>query len=231
MSARFITVPGDIAIKRAISSISQKKRLVVCGHPLGLNNFLTETFEIRRPAEHILKDAESLDAAILVQELKEYLAKVEEEKKELDGEVYFGLEEREGSWEVAIKRDRSRHNPEFHAHKDNRQRPMEHVLMAEIEVENPWDVLAHFEYRVWYESLYLKEQCAMWRSWYEQYDAHVVSTTHEYLEAKVLKPPTTKEQAMELAWQHYYYCSDIVDIIADHAVSLLNSEYWYFWWD
>lgn len=103
--------------------------------------------------------------------------------------------------------------------------------MAEIQVENPWDVLAHFEYRVWYESLYLKEHCAMWRQWYEKYDAHVVSVTHEHLEAKVLRPPTTRKQAMELAWEHHYYCSDTADCIADHAVSILGSDYWRFWWD
>lgn len=90
MSAKFIMVPGNIAVEKAVSSIGQAKRFVICGHPSGLNQFLTETFEIRRSAEEILEDAKALDASVMVQELKDYLAE-EKKKYEQLGEGYSRL--------------------------------------------------------------------------------------------------------------------------------------------
>ena len=40
---------------------------------------------------------------------------------------------------------------------------------------------------------------------------------------------------MDLAWEQYLYCQDIVvqgcETIANLAATLLNSPFWYFWWD
>jgi hypothetical protein len=40
---------------------------------------------------------------------------------------------------------------------------------------------------------------------------------------------------MALAWEQYWYCLDIVDqgvgSVSALAATLLNSTYWYFWWD
>ena len=108
---------------------------------------------------------------------------------------------------------------------------MDRVLMAEIQVENPWDVLAHFGYRVWYESPRVEEHCAIWQHWAKTYNAHIVCVTHDHLEAQVYKPPATKLEAMQLAWEHHYYCPDTADCIADYAASMLDADYWHFWWD
>ena len=40
---------------------------------------------------------------------------------------------------------------------------------------------------------------------------------------------------MELAWEQYWYCTDLVEhghgSIANLAATLLDAPYWYFWWD
>jgi hypothetical protein len=48
-------------------------------------------------------------------------------------------------------------------------------------------------------------------------------------------PTTDKKVAMQLAREHHAYCYDIVEqgvgTTAKLASSLLESRYWYFWWD
>lgn len=175
--------------------------------------------------ESTLNKAKTISVPALFQEAKVYV------DSRVKGEEELDLEDLEGSWENASKL-KYRHR-DFSAHIEDwrSQKPMSEVLMAEIQVENPWEVLAHFEYRIWYESPRLKEHCAIWRHWYETCDAHIVSVTHQHIEAKAYKPPATKEQAIELAWEHYYYCPDVVDHIADTAFRLINGDSWYFWWD
>jgi len=59
--------------------------------------------------------------------------------------------------------------------------------------------------------------------------------TSDSIEGYVANPPKSKEEAINLAWQQYLYCSDIVEqgteTISNLASSIINHEHWYFWWD
>jgi hypothetical protein len=59
--------------------------------------------------------------------------------------------------------------------------------------------------------------------------------THDVLEFRVARPPTSRDAALALAESQYYYCPDIVEqgmeSIEALALSLLKSKIWYFWWD
>jgi hypothetical protein len=73
------------------------------------------------------------------------------------------------------------------------------------------------------------------RYWKERYGAEIVSLSGDVIECAVQKPPRTIEDSIELAWEQYWYCSDIVDqgtqTIMNLAAGLMNSDYWFFWWD
>jgi hypothetical protein len=57
----------------------------------------------------------------------------------------------------------------------------------------------------------------------------------DVVECVVTKPPTDRNAATNLAWEQYWYCVDIVEqgceSVSNLAATLLNSPYWYFWWD
>lgn len=221
---RFFTVSVDEAVDKALSSIGQNSRFLICGDPALENVYLTEEFEDGRPSvAETLSSLKQIRPKDLLEESKAYA-------KQFRGfSEGYTFQDFQGDWETAKRQRRViRHGTQFSV---NRPSCLGNVLMAEIEVENPWEMLAHFQYRIWYESWFLPDHCSMWRHWFETYDAHIVSITGSTLEARVLNPPTTKQQAIQLAWEHYYYCSDIVDVIAERAVSLLNSHCWSFWWD
>ena len=63
----------------------------------------------------------------------------------------------------------------------------------------------------------------------------ITSLSGDVIECCVAKPPRDRESAIRLAWQHYMYCMDIVEqgceSVSQLAGILLNSPYWYFWWD
>ena len=63
----------------------------------------------------------------------------------------------------------------------------------------------------------------------------MVSITRDVIEFAVKNPPKTREAAMELAKEQYIFCNDIVDqgvgTVSALAATLLDSNYWYFWWD
>jgi hypothetical protein len=73
------------------------------------------------------------------------------------------------------------------------------------------------------------------KHWLERYQAEVVGMTHDVIEMRVGRPPTTRDDARELARQQYYYCTDIVsqgvETVDALAACLLRGRVWYFWWD
>jgi hypothetical protein len=76
---------------------------------------------------------------------------------------------------------------------------------------------------------------ALLRFWHDKYGAQIISATDDVIECTVSRPPSTREQAMELAREQFLYCADIVyqgvQTVSNLGAGLLNSKYWYFWWD
>jgi hypothetical protein len=52
---------------------------------------------------------------------------------------------------------------------------------------------------------------------------------------RVNRRPETRGAALDLAREQYLYCSDIVDqgvqTFSALAAVLMQSDWWYFWWD
>lgn len=109
------------------------------------------------------------------------------------------------------------------------------VGIALFPLREPWEVFAALCWGAWNECPDPAEHCAVHRYWHEKYGAEVVSVTGDVVQCWVARPPQTPEEAIQLAWQHFGYCRDIVtqgtETIAALAAALLDAEFWYFWWD
>lgn len=108
------------------------------------------------------------------------------------------------------------------------------VVLAEIPIKNPWEVFAYLPFGGWNECPANEEHMAVAKYWFEKYGAIPALMTHDVLEYS-LPAPVSQERAMEVAWEQFTYCSDIVEqgvgTIGRLADGLTKSHYWYFWWD
>ena len=108
------------------------------------------------------------------------------------------------------------------------------VVLAEIPVKNPWEVFAYLPFGGWNECPANEEHMAVAKYWFEKYGAVPALMTHDVLEYS-LPAPVSQEKAMEVAWEQFTYCSDIVEqgvgTVGALADGLAKSSCWYFWWD
>lgn len=114
-------------------------------------------------------------------------------------------------------------------------RPRGDVYIAKIPTAESWQAPAYIGMGGWNECPDDAVLTALAKRWHERFGAEIVSITHDIMEFSVTNPPRTKEQALELAKEQFIVCSDIVtqgvETISALAATLLNSNYWYFWWD
>lgn len=115
------------------------------------------------------------------------------------------------------------------------RKPKKTVYIAKIPTARNWEAPAYIGMGGWNECPDSAVLTAFSKRWHERYGAEVVSITHDVMEFSVASPPGTREEALALAREQYALCADIVDQgvgdITNLAATLLNSKYWYFWWD
>lgn len=118
---------------------------------------------------------------------------------------------------------------------DHRGQPLDEVFMALIPTEDAADIPLHLRFGGWNACPFPCEHAAVARYWRSRYGARIAVLTSDVIEFTVERPPSTDAEALELAWQQYIYCSDIVDqgvgSVATLAKALRSSTHWYFWWD
>lgn len=114
-------------------------------------------------------------------------------------------------------------------------RPLKDVVLCKVPTPRSWEVPAYLRFGAWNECPAPEEHVSVLRYWNEKYGADIITLTHDVIECTVSRPPTTKEEAMELAREQFIYCSDIVfqgtESLSALAATLLNGKTWYFWWD
>jgi hypothetical protein len=73
------------------------------------------------------------------------------------------------------------------------------------------------------------------RSWRDRFGAELIGLGSDRMDLRVERRPETREQALELAGEHYVYCNDIVDqgegTLSNLAACLFVDNWWNFWWD
>jgi hypothetical protein len=109
------------------------------------------------------------------------------------------------------------------------------VYLGLAKIEKPWHLPAILKYGAWNDCPEPEVHCALHRQWHERYGAEITGVSGDVVECMVTKPPTNQKSATALAWEQFWYCTDIVDqgcgSVSNLAATLLNSPYWYFWWD
>jgi hypothetical protein len=73
------------------------------------------------------------------------------------------------------------------------------------------------------------------RSWRDRFGAELIGLSHDVMNIRGKRRPESREAAIDLAREQYVYCSDIVEqgvgTLSALAAVLMQSDWWYFWWD
>ncbi len=115
------------------------------------------------------------------------------------------------------------------------RKPKHRVWIARIPTTKSWEIPAYLRFGGWNDCPMPEEQVAVLKHWAETYGIEIYAITGDVMECEVSRPPTSKDAAIALAHEQYWYCSDIVlqgtETLSILAAGLLNSPAWFFWWD
>jgi hypothetical protein len=96
-------------------------------------------------------------------------------------------------------------------------------------------VPAHLKWGGWNGCPAPEFHVAALRSWRGRFGAELIGLGPDVMNLKIARRPETPEAALSLAREQYLYCPDIVDQgtgkVEDLASTLLQEDWWYFWWD
>ncbi|BFM11536.1 hypothetical protein R50072_16890 [Simiduia litorea] len=221
---KFVELMPVSAFQDAIGAMSSREKLVVCGSMEDMQYIEEGLTQATESADAIITRASQLDIDTW------FGARRVDIEMDVE-ESAVGLMDRVGNWPSDVV-----DQPGFSLAHDMMSGQLHTQLMgAKLQVDQSWQIPAHFHFGGWNECPAPDVQCAIWRYWQAKYGAHIVAVSNDVIEAYVERPPQTEAEAMALAWQQYCYCSDIVDqgveTVANLAATLLNHSVWFFWWD
>lgn len=186
-----------------------------------------EVERIEETAESYEQDPAELVASALAVDLAAWVAVRRSEAEEYE----FSAEETFGEWpgEILEKGSVSLHQELL----TGAIKPEVYIGLAAV--DEPWQLPAVVKYGGWNESPGPEVHAAFHRKWQAQYGAEITGMSGAVIECAVTNPPRTRDEAVSLAWELYWYCPDIVEQgcgnVAHLAAIVLNSPYWFFWWD
>lgn len=109
------------------------------------------------------------------------------------------------------------------------------VHIALLPCSTGWEAIAHLGWGNWNSNPAAEYHVAALRAWHERYGAELVGCSRDVLNLRVTRRPATREEALDLAREQYLYCNDIVDqgvgSLAALAATLMEGDWWFFWWD
>lgn len=113
--------------------------------------------------------------------------------------------------------------------------PFERVHILLIPADANWKVPAYLRWGGWNACPPPEYHVSALRSWYERYGAELIGLNGDTMNLRVARKPATRDEAVALAREQYRYCPDIVDqgvaTLNALAATLMDSDWWYFWWD
>jgi hypothetical protein len=189
-----------------------------------------DTEELNRVKETAEFNEQSFDDIIrgsLDVDLQKWIAERRAEAEEYE----FSLEDSLGTWpgEITEKGAVSLHRDIL----SGKIKP--EVFLGNALIKEPWHLPAILKYGAWNDCPESEVHCAFHRRWQSEFGAQIVGMSGDVVECVVSNPPRDQAAAIDLAWQQYWYCADIVEqgcgSVSNLAATLLNSPYWYFWWD
>jgi Domain of unknown function (DUF4253) len=79
------------------------------------------------------------------------------------------------------------------------------------------------------------EHVALLHYWEVRHGIALLGMAGHRVEVEVTKPPRTRDEALELAREHYLYCPDLLlagsNTLQELAARLLDAPLWSFWWE
>lgn len=114
-------------------------------------------------------------------------------------------------------------------------RPFATVHIVVLPTTRSWEVPAYLRWGNWNACPPPALHCAALRQWEAAFGAELVGINRDTLNLRVARRPADRAPALALAKTHYAYCPDIADqgvaSIEALAQVLLQSDWWFFWWD
>jgi hypothetical protein len=114
-------------------------------------------------------------------------------------------------------------------------RTLEKVCVALIPTDDWTTIPAHLRWGGWNACPEPEYHVAALRAWRDRFGAELVGLGTDVMDLRVARPPQSREQALDLAREHYVFCHDSVDqgvgTLSGWAALLLGYEWWSFWWD
>ena len=106
------------------------------------------------------------------------------------------------------------------------------VIIGLLPTTDPTETAAYLQFGAWNDCPEPAVHICFARRWRDKYGTVQVSNTYESVEFRVAKPLTDRQEALDLAWQQYHYCTDsIPGTLEESGASLIGSTVWHFWWD
>ena len=111
------------------------------------------------------------------------------------------------------------------------------VVLALVPAAHGWQVPVLLSYGYFNDCPHPSVHGAVLRHWHQRYGLDVVSMTHAAMEFAVSRPPRTRRDALEFAWEYVMYCLDGFDMVYEAedmggmAACLIDAEVVRAWWD
>ncbi|MCF4167286.1 DUF4253 domain-containing protein [Zavarzinia compransoris] len=109
------------------------------------------------------------------------------------------------------------------------------VFIAILPLKDGAEAPALLRWGGWNDCPVPAQHVAALRSWFDRFGAILLSLGSDTLDVFVSRPPTDRVAALALARELYIYCPDLVDqgfqSLGELAASLMESQFWNFWWD
>jgi hypothetical protein len=224
MTFSTIKVAGKVAIRELTDRRSRYpmngEYPFLIGGPDDLERLQESTEFNELSFEDIIRNSQTVD-----------IGKWIEERRRNSAEDGIDLDEMIGDWqgEVSDKGSIALHIDIL----SKRIKPEVYIGIASI--QQPWHLPAVLKYGGWNDCPDAVVQCAFHRAWQSKFAAMITGMSSDVIECLVARPPRDQKSAMQLAWEQYCYCADIVEqgcgSVSALAGTLLNSPYWFFWWD
>lgn len=105
--------------------------------------------------------------------------------------------------------------------------------LLRVPAEQPYEVFAWLPFCGWNSCPKVDDMIAICRYWYEQYGAIPAMITYDTLAFYLETPVTNRQTAKALAREQVAFCDGVFEMGGPvlYAASVLNSNFWSFWWD
>ena len=136
-----------------------------------------------------------------------------------------------GEWpDTDTTRDLLWHQTDLH--KEERI-PKSKVIIGQVKINASWELPAVLLFAEGCSDIPAEpdEHAGIHRHWQDKYGAEIITLSGDTIECHVANPPRNRETALELAWEHFHYNPEDVYSVRQLASTLVNSHYWFFWWD